>query len=113
MCPIHPVPAKVNPAIYDAYVGEYTDQGVTQVTIFRQGDQLFQRNRIGEVNELLPESATTFFFASGSTTRLIFDRDAAGVVKGIRLRDDRHEEFWDRKRHLVAHAGNLGRDDHA
>ena len=98
LVPVHPVPARVNPSVYDAYAGEYADQGVTQVVIYRQGDQLFERNRIGEVNELLPESSTTFFFASGSTTRLIFDRDSTGAVKGIRMRDDRHEEFWERRR---------------
>ena len=98
LVPIHPLPAKVNPAIYDNYAGEYTDQGVTQVTIYRQGDQLLGRNRAGEVNELLPESPSTYFFASGSPARLIFERDGAGLVKGLRLRDDRHEEYWDRKR---------------
>jgi poly(3-hydroxybutyrate) depolymerase len=98
LVPVHPVPARINPAVYDAYVGDYVDQGVTQVTIYRQGDQLFQRNRIGEVSELLPESTTTFFFPSGSTTRLIFEHDTSGAVKGIHLRDDRHEEYWERKR---------------
>ncbi len=97
--PVHPVPAKVNPAVYDAYLGEYEDAGVTQITVYRTGDQLFQRNRIGEVTELLPESATTFFFPSGSTTRLSFLKDSAtGLVREAALRDDRHEERWERKR---------------
>jgi len=99
LVPVHPVPAKVNPAIYDAYVGEYEDAGVLQITVFRTGDELFGRNRIGEVTELLPESANTFFYPSGSTTRLIFEHDGAtGAISGIILRDDRHEEHWERKR---------------
>ncbi len=103
LVPVHPVPAKVNPAIYEEYVGEYEDNGVLQITVFRTGDQLFQRNRIGEVAELLPESANTFFYPSGSTTRLIFERERehdreTGAVYGVISRDDRHEERWERRR---------------
>lgn len=98
LVPVHPVPAKVNPAVYDAYVGDYDDNGVLQITVFRTGDQLFQRNRIGEVVELLPESASTFFFPSGSTARLVFERDPlTGTVRDVISRDDRHEERWERK----------------
>jgi YD repeat-containing protein len=50
------------------------------------------------VAELLPESATTFFYPTGGTRRLTFERDTEGRVTGIRFRDDRHEEFWERKR---------------
>jgi poly(3-hydroxybutyrate) depolymerase len=98
LVPIHPVPTKVNPEIYDAYVGDYLDQGVTVQTVFLQGDRLMGRNRIGDVNELLPESSTTFFYPSGSASRLTFEKDSDGRVSGIRFRDDRHEEFWERKR---------------
>ena len=95
---IHPVPAKVDPTIYNAYTGEYEDQSVIVATIFRQGDKLFSRDRIGNVTELLPESASTFFYPTGGTRRLTFERDEEGRVTGIRFRDDRHEEFWIRRR---------------
>ena len=99
LVPVHPVPAKVNPALYDAYAGEYEDNGVLQITVYRTGDQLFQRNRIGEVAELLPENANTFFYPSGSTTRLVFERDpATGTIREVVSRDDRHEEHWERRR---------------
>lgn len=98
LVPIHPVPAKVDPAVYSAYVGEYEDQSVAVATVFRQGDRLFARNQIGDVAELLPESTTTFFYPTGGTRRLTFERDAEGRVAGIRFRDDRHEEFWERRR---------------
>jgi hypothetical protein len=91
---VHPVPAKVNPSVYDAYVGQYEDQGVIQTTIYRQGDSLYAKSRVGESNELLPENPTTFFYVSGSPTRLIFQKDASGQVRGLIYRDDRHEEFW-------------------
>jgi poly(3-hydroxybutyrate) depolymerase len=94
LIPVHPVPAKVNPSIYDAYVGQYEDQGIIQTTIYRQGNSLYAKSRVGESNELLPENPTTFFYVSGSPTRLIFQRDASGQVRGLLYHDDRHEEFW-------------------
>ena len=98
LVPVHPVPAKVDPAVYNAYLGDYEDQNEIVAAIYRQGDKLFSRNRIGESTELLPESNTTFFYPTGGTRRLTFERDAEGHVTGIRFRDDRHEEFWERKR---------------
>jgi poly(3-hydroxybutyrate) depolymerase len=98
LVPRHPVPAKVNPAIYDAYVGEYMDSGVVEVTITRQGDSLFSRNRIGQTTELLPENPTTFFYPHGGPARIIFEKDTGGQVREIVFHDDRHEEHWQRKR---------------
>jgi hypothetical protein len=45
----------------------------------------------------LPENPTTFFYPSGSATRLIFQKDQSGHVTGILFRDDRHEEHWERR----------------
>lgn len=96
--PVHPVPAHINPSIYDDYVGDYRENGVLMVTIFRQGDVLFQKNPQGEVTELLPENATTFFYPSGSVTRLIFEKDSSGQTRSLLFRDDRHEERWSKAR---------------
>lgn len=98
LVPVHPIPAKVDPEIYDAYVGQYEDQGIIQTTILRDGDELYAKSRVGESNEIFPENPTTFFYASGSPTRLIFQKDASGRVDGLIYRDDRHEEFWAKKR---------------
>jgi poly(3-hydroxybutyrate) depolymerase len=98
LIPIHPVPAKVNPAIYDEYAGEYRDGNQLMATIFRRGDDLMQKNGQGEILELLPESSSTFFYPSGSNTRISFERDASGQVKDLVYRDDRHEEHWVRSR---------------
>jgi len=65
LVPVHPVPAKVDPNVYNAYAGEYEDQNEVVATVFRQGDRLFSRDRIGEVTELLPENAMTFFYPTG------------------------------------------------
>lgn len=96
--PVHPTPAHINPAVYDTYVGDYRDDGVLMVTVFRQGDVLFQKNPQGEVTELLPENATTFFYPSGSVTRLTFEKDSSGQVKSLLFQDDRHEERWSKGR---------------
>jgi poly(3-hydroxybutyrate) depolymerase len=98
LVPIHPVPAGVDPAVYNAYAGEYEDQNAVVATIYRDGNKLMAKNQIGETTELLPESATTFFYPTGGPRRLAFERDAEGRVTGIRFSDDRHEEFWERKR---------------
>ncbi len=98
LVPLHPVPAKIDYDVYDVYVGVYEDAGAIQETVTRQGDRLFTRNRVGDVIELLPESPTTFFYPTGSPTRLIFEKDSNGEVRGIRFQDDRHEEFWEKRR---------------
>ena len=98
LVPVHPVPAKVDANVYNEYAGEYEDQNEVVATVFRQGDRMFCRNRIGEVTELLPENSTMFFYPTGGTRRLIFEHDSEGRITGIRFRDDRHEEFWERKR---------------
>lgn len=96
--PLHPVPAKINTEIYEDYVGDYEDAGSVLETIYSQGDRLFMKNHVGDTIELLPESTSTFFYPTGSTSRLTFERDSDGDVKGIRFRDDRHEEFWEKRR---------------
>jgi poly(3-hydroxybutyrate) depolymerase len=97
LVPIHPVPAKVDPDVYEAYVGQYVDAGVVEATVYRQGDSLFSRNSIGQVTELLPESTTTFFYPRGGPARIVFQKTPSGAVKGILFSDDRHEEVWERK----------------
>jgi len=96
--PLHPPIFKLTPAQLDAFTGEYRDQRNHPVaTIFRQGDQLYRKNTAGEIEELAPESATVFFYPNGSTiTRLTFERDVQGHVNAAILRDDRHEERWER-----------------
>jgi hypothetical protein len=98
LIPVHPVPVKVDPAVYNTYAGDYEDQNEVVATVFRQGDKLLSRDRIGEVTELLPENPTTFFYPTGGTRRLTFEHDTEGRITGIRFHDDRHEEFWERKR---------------
>lgn len=98
--PMHPNPAKLAPAVLDAIAGEYRDaNGHLAATLFRQGEQLYEKDPHGEVTEVEPESANEFFYPLGSVwTRLQVERDKEGRVTGLVYRDDRHEEKWERTR---------------
>jgi hypothetical protein len=97
--PLHPVPLKLPIPLLDSYTGEYRDSNnVLVATIQRQGDQIFLHNAQGEALEIMAESNTTFFYPSGSLTRLTFERDPQGKVTGIKFKDDRHEELWEKKK---------------
>ncbi len=99
LVPLHPPALKLPPAILDTYVGEYHDSSnVLIATILRQGDQVYIRNAQGDINEIMAESTSTFFYPSGSLTRLTFEHDTQGRVNAIHLRDDRHEEIWEKRR---------------
>ena len=97
--PFHPQAIKLSPAVLDSLAGEFTDKsGHPVITIFRQGDALFEKNLQGEIAELAAESPGVFFYLNGSSsTRLFFDRDPQGHVIALVLRDDRHEERWERR----------------
>lgn len=97
--PLHPPSLMLPTSILDTYVGEYRDSyNILTATIQRQGEQIFLRNAQGDVNEIMAESTSTFFYPSGSLTRLTFEHDSQGHVTGILLRDDRHEELWEKKK---------------
>jgi acetyl esterase/lipase len=103
--PLHPAAIKLPAAILDSLSGEYRDKnGHPVVTIFRQGDQLYEKNLQGEIAELAAESASSFFYLNGSSaTRLTFERDPEGRVTTIVLRDDRHEERWEKRLQPASH----------
>ncbi len=97
--PLHPPALKLPVTILDTYVGEYRDvYNVLVATIQRQGEQVFLKNAQGDVNEIEAESTSTFFYPSGTLTRLTFEHDSQGRVTGILFRDDRHEELWEKRR---------------
>ena len=99
LVPLHPVALKLPPSLLDTYVGEYRDSNnVLVATIQRQGEQMFLHNSQGEVLEIQAENTNTFFYLSGSQTRLTFEHDAQGRVTGIQDKDDRHEERWEKKK---------------
>jgi predicted esterase len=98
--PLHPTALKLTAAQLDAFAGEYVDKrGLVVVTLFRQGDVLYQKNHYGEIAELAAESASILFYPNGSSlTRISVEHDLQGRPTALVLRDDRHEERWERIR---------------
>ena len=96
--PLHPPAMKLTPAQLDSFLGDYVDKrGLVMVSLFRQGDALYQKNHYGEIAELAAESLNSLFYPTGSSiTRIAVERDSQGKVTGLILRDDRHEERWER-----------------
>jgi acetyl esterase/lipase len=99
MIPLHPPAIKVTAAQLDSLAGQYREPNAHGVaTIYRAGDQLFEKTPTGEVIGLEAES-TDSFFRPGDTTgtrtvHLTFERDAQGHVTAYVLHDNRHEERW-------------------
>lgn len=112
--PMHPAPVKLTAAVLDTLTGEYRDvNGHLAATLFRQGDQLYEKDPHGEVTEVEAESASTFFYPFGGVwTRLQVERDPEGRVTGLIYRDDRHEERWERKPALLAGRQTAGGHEH-
>jgi pimeloyl-ACP methyl ester carboxylesterase len=96
--PLHPPAIKLSAGLLDTLAGEYRDRnGHPEVTIFRQGDLLYEKDRVGEIKELAAESPSTFFFPnSTNNSRLLFEYDPQRRVSAVVLQDDRHEERWER-----------------
>jgi poly(3-hydroxybutyrate) depolymerase len=98
--PLHPPAIKLTPAQLDNLAGEYQDShGQHVLTLFRQSDQLYQKNLHGEVAELAADTPNTLFYLAGSSfARITIERDPQGRVASLLLHDDRHEERWERMR---------------
>jgi acetyl esterase/lipase len=96
--PLHPPAIKLAQAILDTLAGDYRDKNDhPDITIFRQNDQLYLKNRLGEIDELAAESPNTFFYPNGSSIpRFTFEHDPHGRVVALVLHDDRHEERWEK-----------------
>jgi pimeloyl-ACP methyl ester carboxylesterase len=99
MIPLHPPTIKVTTAQLDSLAGQYREPNAHGVaTIYRTGDQLFEKNPSGEVIGLEAEAIDSFF-RPGDTTgtrtlHLTFERDAQGHVTAFVLHDNRQQERW-------------------
>lgn len=82
--PFDRVAVKVNPKIYDAYVGEYEFGADRIMTITKEGNKLFAQPRGAPKTEIFIESKTTFFLTIADV-RFVFLKDAAGKVSGMIL----------------------------
>ena len=98
--PLHPPAMRLTPAQLDSFAGDYLDHhGTLAVTIFRQADQLYQKDIHGEIMELSAESLSSLFYPNGSSlTHIAVEHDPQGRITGLIFRDDRHEERWEKQR---------------
>lgn len=73
--------ARVDPKIFDAYIGQYQPNLAVTVTISREGDKLmFQQNTSPEKQELLPESENSFFTNANRLLTYSFAKNEQGQV---------------------------------
>jgi poly(3-hydroxybutyrate) depolymerase len=100
LIPLHPQAIRMTSAQLESVTGDYQDeQGALAVTIFRQGDLLYQKDIHGEIVELAADSQNTLFYPTGSSlSHVAVERDPQGRVTGLLFRDDRHEEHWEKQR---------------
>ena len=85
--PRDPVVAKVDPRLYDAYVGQYEYASGMRDIVTRDGDRLLIQATGQEKEELLPENDTTYF-AKGQDWRMLFVRDPQGAVSSLIFRQN-------------------------
>jgi hypothetical protein len=85
--------AKVDPSIYDAYVGEYEVAPGLILTVTREGDKLFSQSPGQPRSEMLPESETSFFLRD-IDAQFTFVREGRQIVRVVIRRG---REFQARK----------------
>lgn len=88
--------AKVDPKIFDAYVGQYQPDPSATVSVTREGDKLLIQQGQGEKRELLPETETNFFIQDGPRSTYSFIKDETGQAFLVIKVDDR--EVWRAKK---------------
>ena len=88
--------AKVDPKVFDNYVGQYQPDPSATLSITREGDILMVQQGQGDKRQLFPESETTFFTEPTSRTIYSFIKDDAGQMVLVIKQDDR--EVWRAKK---------------
>jgi CubicO group peptidase (beta-lactamase class C family) len=75
---------KLDPSLYDAYVGDYELAPTFSIAVTREGDQIFAQATGQPKFEIFPESETRFFLKVVDA-QVEFVRDADGKVTGLVL----------------------------
>jgi hypothetical protein len=73
--------AKLDPKVYDAYVGQYSIAPAGSFAVVKDGDRLLLEAR-GQSIQLFPESETTFFLKAVEA-QVTFVKDEKGEVTGL------------------------------
>ncbi|MGB6728544.1 MAG: dienelactone hydrolase family protein [Terracidiphilus sp.] len=96
--PRHPPAAKLARAVLDAIAGDYREPDGHTLVIYRQGEDLFEKDQYGVILALSAETASELFYPNGaSLIRLVVEHDREGRVTAIVYHDDRHEERWEKQ----------------
>jgi len=75
---------KLDPALYDAYLGKYQIAPEAVITISRNGERLFVRMTGQSALEIFPQSETDFFLKVVDA-QISFAKDGQGAVTGLIL----------------------------
>lgn len=88
--------SKVDPRIFDNYVGQYQPDPSATMSITREGDKLMMQQGQGEKRELLPESEKDFFIKDAQRSLFTFIKDETGQTLLVIKQDGR--EVWRAKK---------------
>ncbi len=80
--------ARIDPKIYDEYIGRYEINHETTVTVTREGDRLMAQPAGDARFELFPESETVFFLKPTTDATATFVKDANGKISHVVLTRD-------------------------
>lgn len=94
--PATPTAVRVDPAVYDAYVGEYELAPDFVLTVTREGDRLITQATGQRQIEIFPASETEFF-PKEIDARITFVKDASGRVTQLVLRQSGRERIARRR----------------
>jgi CubicO group peptidase (beta-lactamase class C family) len=83
--------AKVDPKVFDGYVGQYQPNPSTVVTVTREGDRLMMQQG-PEKREMIPESETNFFTDADRRVTFSFVKDEKGQVTHIVVQMEGREQ---------------------
>ena len=82
--PIERAAVKIDPAIYDAYVGRYLLGGRTPVTVSKEGERLMGQAAGQPKAEMIPLAETKFFLKENNAD-ISFERDEKGKAVGFAM----------------------------
>ena len=72
--------AKLDPKVFDAYVGQYQPNPSTALSVTREGNKLMVKQGSAEKRELVPESESSFFMPENRLVTYSFVKDEKGQV---------------------------------
>ncbi|HEV2707483.1 MAG TPA: serine hydrolase [Pyrinomonadaceae bacterium] len=81
--PVEKTVARVNPELYEKYVGYYEIDRGYPVTVVTRNNRLYLIWALGNVYEMYPESETKFFIARDGVPTYTFLKDEQGRVVGV------------------------------